>query len=133
MPTPDELRSSIAEARELLRTSIAATGDRWESTASDDWTPRKAAEHAIAAEVYFATEVCAACGYPGLDPWPASYPTAADALQGLADASAKADGRLKYVTETDLPHKHKTWGDVSGIMQYNATHLREHAAQIAGA
>ena len=72
MPTPDELRASIAEAREALRSSIAAAGDRWEVTADDDWTPRKTAEHAIAAEVYFATEVCAACGYPGLDPWPAS-------------------------------------------------------------
>jgi hypothetical protein len=131
MPTPGELRAAIAEGRELLRSSIAAAAARWDSGAGDGWSPRKTAEHAIASEVFFASQVCAACGYPGLDPWPAQYATSAEALQGLADAGAKADGRLKYVTETDLPMKHERMGTVTEIMELNASHLREHAGQIA--
>jgi hypothetical protein len=83
--------------------------------------------------VFFASQVCAACGYPGLDAWPADYESPSAALEGLEAAAAKADGRLKYVTETDLPMKHEQMGTVVDIMTLNANHLKEHAAQIAGA
>src|SRR6185312_1800227 len=84
MPSPDELRAHIAEGRAALKSAIQTSGDRWEQTIpGDDWSPRKAAEHAIGAEVYFASEVCSACGYPGLDPWTGSYATPADAIAGL--------------------------------------------------
>jgi hypothetical protein len=134
MPSPDELRAHIAEGRTALRSAIQTSGDRWEQTIpGDDWSPRKAAEHAIGAEVYFASEVCSACGYPGLDPWTGSYATPADAIAGLDQAAAAADGRLKYVSDTDLVKSHPQMGTVTDIMTIDARHLLEHAEQLRGA
>jgi hypothetical protein len=135
MPTPDELRAAIAEGRDELRAAIRDAAKRWESPVAaadgeERWTARQAAEHAIGAEVYFATQVCVACGYPGLEPASASYGSAEEALQGLQEVAARSDGRLKYVTDKDLVMTHEQWGDVTNLLSYNAIHLREHAAQI---
>ncbi len=133
MPTPDELRARIAAGRASLRSAIAAVAGRWDAAPAGEWSPRQIAEHAIPMEVAFASDVCAACGYPGLPPWEASYPSAADALANLDEAGAKADGRLKYVSDNDLTMKQADYGDVAGLMAHNADHLEEHAAQMRGA
>lgn len=132
MATPDELRTTITASRDELRQAIHAASARWNQPLPDDeWTPRQAAEHAIGSEVRFASEVCIACGYPGLDPWEANYVSANEALAGLEQAGAKADGRLKYVTDGDLLHVHEEWkASVADIMAYHARHLREHAEQL---
>ena len=133
MPSPDDLRAHIADGRSALRSAIETAGDRWDQAIpGDEWSPRKTAEHAIGAEVYFASEVCSACGYPGLDPWTGSYATAAEALAGLDQAAAAADGRLKYVSDTDLVKTHPGMGTVTDIMTIDARHLLEPAEQLRG-
>ena len=132
MATPDELRANLAAGRAALKEAISAAKDRWEtSMAGGEWAPRRAAEHAASTDVYYASEVCAACGYPGLDPWEASYADAEAALAGVDAAAAKADGRLKYVTDKDLEMVHQKYGPVSALMGMAAEHMREHAEQIA--
>jgi hypothetical protein len=133
MPSPDELRAALAAAREDFKSAVAEATARWDQAIGDEWSPRKAAEHVAGAEIYFATEVCKACGYPGLDTMSPSFATANDGLIGFAEATAKSDGRLKYVSEKDLLMPHERMGSVADVMLMNVTHLREHAAQIRGA
>jgi hypothetical protein len=96
----------------------------------DAWSPRQVAEHAIPSEIWWASEVCIACGYPGLEPIEGNYPTAEAALEAFEAASAKADGRLKYVSDTDLEKVHERMGPVSRVMELNIDHLDGHAKQI---
>jgi hypothetical protein len=91
------------------------------------------AEHAIGADLYFASEVCGACGYPGLELSRLSLATPAEAITAFAEAAAKSDGRLKYVSENDLTMQHKSMGSVADVMAIAASHLQEHAAQIRAA
>lgn len=135
MQTPDDLRAALAGARDDLRQALREADGHWDATvaSSDDgepWTARRTAEHAISAETYFTTQVCVACGYPGVDSARLSLASPQDALQALDDVAATCDGKLKYVTEKDLAMKHETWGDVANIMTVAAGHLHEHAAQI---
>ena len=138
MPTPDELRAAIAKGRADFKAAIEAAGDNWERKPSPgegeaSWSAREAAEHTIEAEVWFATEACQACGYPGIDAVKSSAPTAAAAVQAFDEVSAKADGRLKYITEKDLEMAHEQMKTVAGLLDYNAQHLQEHAAQMRAA
>ena len=135
MATPDELRTAIAEGRAVFRAAIAAAAANWErslppSGSEEAWSARQAAEHTIQAEVWFTSELCTACGYPGLDPIEPSYPSAAEAAKAFGEVSAKCDGRLKYVTEKDLAMPHGELGTVAEIMRYDAQHLLGHAAQM---
>jgi len=138
MPTPDELRTDIASARQDFHSALEGAGAAWETKpgaaeGEDAWSPRQVAEHAIGADLYFASEVCGACGYPGLELSRLSLPTAAEAVTAFTDASAKSDGRLKYVSENDLTAQHKSMGSVADLMAIAAGHLRDHAAQIRAA
>ena len=138
MPTPDELRAEIAKARSArsaFRSALEGASANWERQPSagdgeEAWSPRQAAEHTIGAEPWFTTQICESCGYPGLDPVEPSYATAADALKAFDEVSKNCDGRLKHVTNTDLAMKHERMETVAGVMQHNAMHLNEHAAQI---
>lgn len=134
MATPDELRAAIAESRTVFRAALESAGPAWEKQPAgegeDAWSPRQVAEHAVPAEVQLASMVCVACGYPGLDKPEGSYPTPAAAIEALEQAAAQSDGRLKYVTDTDIVKPDNFFKTVEGIMQYNASHLRDHAAQI---
>jgi hypothetical protein len=139
MPTPDELRAKIATARQDFQSALEGAGAGWETKPTGDaegedaWSPRQVAEHAIGADLYFASEVCGACGYPGLELSRLSLATPADAITAFAEASAKSDGRLKYVSENDLTMQHKSMGSVADVMAIAASHLQEHAAQIRAA
>lgn len=135
MATPDELRSATAEGRAVFRAAIEAAAANWErrpppSGSEEAWSALQAAEHTIQAEIWFASEVCKACGNPGLDPIEPSYASTAEAAQAFGEVSAKCDGRLKYVTEKDLAMPSGELGTVEEVMRYNAQHLREHAAQM---
>lgn len=140
MPTPDELRAAIEEGRDDLRAALRdASPDTWETKpqAGDGesaWSPREAAEHVIGAELFFATEVCKACGYPGVEMKRFALATPAEALQAFDEAAATAHGRLKHVSEADLAHKNERFNtDVAGLLGIQAHHLKEHAAQVRGA
>jgi antitoxin (DNA-binding transcriptional repressor) of toxin-antitoxin stability system len=136
MPTPDELRAELAAARrdfaDALRAVQAGTWERRPASGEgeDAWSAREAAEHCIAADVAYASAVCLACGYPGLERFEAMFATPGDALAGLEQASALADGRLKYVTDKDLEMQNQRGITVAQIMTHGATHFRDHAAQI---
>jgi hypothetical protein len=138
MPTPDELRADLAAARREFEDAVRAAGDAWERKPSsgegeDAWSPRQAAEHCIGADVAYATAVCVACGYPGLERWQGSYETPEAALEGFAQARALSEGRLKYVTDKDLLMKNERGYSVEQIMAASAQHFRDHAAQIRAA
>ena len=134
MPTPDELRAPIAAARAKLEEAIRSAADNWETTLpGDEWTARQAAEHVIPSEAFFATAVCTACGYPGIEFEQRQLASAEEALAALTAVCELSDGRLKHVTREDLEHKHERMGSVADILRFNAEHLEEHAAQIASA
>lgn len=139
MPTPDELRAAIAEGRQVLRAALeaASRGDWEKKPAAGEgegaWSAREVAQHVIPAEAYFATEICVACGYPGVEFTNRSYATPAEALAALDEVIEISNKKIKYVTETDLEKPHNAFGSVEGIMSYEAVHLAEHAAQIRAA
>lgn len=134
MPTPDELRAPIAAGRVKLEAAIRAAAPNWESQSpGDDWSPRTAAEHVIPAEAFFATAICKACGYPGVEMERGSYDSAEDALTALVAVSELSDGRLKYITQEDLENKDERMGSVADMLTMAAAHLEEHASQIESA
>jgi hypothetical protein len=134
MLTPDELRAPIAAGRVKLEAAIRAASENWNSSiGDDDWSPKAAAEHVIPAEAFFASAVCDACGYPGIEMERSSYESADAALTALAAVSELSEGRLKYITPEDLENKHERLGSVVDILQQNAHHLVEHAEQIEAA
>ncbi len=138
MATPDELRVDLAAARREFADALTAAVNQWDrKPASGEgeaaWSPRQAAEHCIPADVAYASAVCLACGYPGLNRLEASYAGAADATAGLAQVSALADGRLKYVTDKDLAMKNQRGNSVEDMIKANTAHFRDHAAQIRAA
>ena len=142
MPTADELRTSVAAARTVLRTAITASADNWETpkgTADDGeagWSPRQVAEHVIPSELMFANGICAACGYDGPEnPLSgASFASAADALAALDAVAAAADSKVNYVQDEELGKSAGGEGmaavPVAGLMVMDMWHLADHAAQM---
>lgn len=138
MATPDELRAAIKVGREMLAGAITAAADNWEKTPADGWSPRKTAEHVIAAEVFFATVVCNDCGYDGpTSPFEGEpqFASAAEAAAALEQAASASDSKIKYVTQEDLAHPDERMGmgNVEGVMKLDAWHLFDHAMQIHAA
>ena len=138
MATPDELRADLAAAKQEFEEALKAAGEGWErkpasGEGEDAWSPRQAAEHCIGADVGYATAVCLACGYPGLERWQGSYATPEEALAGFGEARALSEGRLKYVTEKDLAMQNQRGYSVEQMIAANAQHFRDHAAQIRAA
>jgi hypothetical protein len=139
MPTPDELRAEIAEGREILRAALeAAKNGDWERKPAAGegeaaWSAREVAQHVIPAEAFFATAICVACGYPGVEFSNRSYASPAEALAALDEVIEITNKKIKYVTDTDLLKPHDRFGSVEGLMKTSAGHLRDHAAQIRAA
>jgi hypothetical protein len=136
--TPDELRADLADARAAFAEAVRGAGEAWarapaSGDGEDAWSPRQAAEHCIAADVMYASAVCLACGYPGLDRIDASYASPDEAMAGLEKASALADGRLKYVTDKDLLMKNQRGYSVEDMIRASSKHFRDHAAQVLAA
>jgi hypothetical protein len=138
MATPDELRAAIAEGREILRAALeAAKAGDWERKPAGEgeaaWSAREVAQHVIPAEAFFATAICMACGYPGVEFTNRSYASPAEALTALDEVIEITNKKIKYVTDTDLEKAHDRFGNVEGLMKTSAGHLRDHAAQIRAA
>ena len=136
--TPDEVRAELAAARKEFAEALSGAGEYWErkpasGEGEEAWSPRQVAEHLMPSDVAYASAVCVACGYPGLDRLEASYASAADAAAGMEQAAALADGRLKYVSEKDLEMKNQRGYSVEQIILASASHFRDHAAQIRAA
>ncbi len=142
MPNADELRTSVAAARTVLRTAITASADNWETpkgTADDGeagWSPRQVAEHVIPSELMFANGICAACGYDGPENplSDTSFASAADALAALDAVAAAADSKVNYVQDEELGKSAGGEGmaavPVAGLMVMDMWHLADHAAQM---
>jgi predicted transglutaminase-like cysteine proteinase len=136
MPSPDELRAAIAEGREELRAALqSAHQETWQlrpmgGESEGAWSAREVAEHVIPAEAFFATAICKACGYPGVEFERREYHTPADALQALDEVIEVTNKKIKYVTDTDLEKTDERWGSVENLMKVSAGHLKDHAAQI---
>ncbi|HET9200322.1 MAG TPA: DinB family protein [Dehalococcoidia bacterium] len=139
MATRKELRAEIAEARAILHRAIVESAGSWETPGlgaegEEAWSARQALEHCVGAEVFFASAISEACGYPALELSRQSLATAADAAEQLSRASAKADGVLQYVTDEDLAKQVAEGQRLAGmsveqIMALAAHHARDHAQQ----
>src|SRR5260221_14779459 len=117
MATPDELRAAIAAARTDYVVALESARGRWDQPSGDPGrTNREVAEHASKGEIFLASEVCKACGYPGLDSIEPSYPTVADALAGFEEAAKKSEGRLKYGSDKDIEMRPERFGTAADVM-----------------
>ena len=139
MATRKELRAEIADARAMLQRAIVESAGNWETPGpgqegEEAWSARQAIEHCAGAEVFFASAISEACGYPPLELKRESFATAGDAAEHFSRAAAKADGILQHVTDEDLAKKvdeDKRLGGmtVEQIMALSAHHARDHANQ----
>lgn len=138
MASPRELRQAIVEGRAELQAAFHAGHDAWErkpagGEGEDAWSARQAAEHAVGAEVFFASNVSQACGAPKVDRPEYSCATPAEAAASLTRLSALADNVLRHVSQDDLAKSFETrlgLATVEAMMQTWAGHLHTHAAQI---
>lgn len=138
-PTPDELREAIARGRSALRQAIeVVSGAAWERAhppapgETESWSPRQAAEHAIAADVSFARRVARLAGFADVERYNPPLPTPQSALDAIAEAAAIADPIFAQVRTEHLPIESEFADHLAGVMQVAGGHLREHARQIAG-
>ncbi|MDZ7728742.1 MAG: DinB family protein [Dehalococcoidia bacterium] len=138
MATPDELRTQLESARAEFRKALEAAGSGWEQKPAggegeEAWSPRQVAEHAIGTETYFATSICKACGYPGVDPIETDFPTADVAVTAFDAAVEACNKKLKHVSAEDLAQSHDRLGSVENIFQMDISHMTDHAQQIRNA
>jgi hypothetical protein len=124
MSASDELREQILEARDAFRSALAAA----------PWSDAVAGVVAEAAkqELWYASAVCAACGYPGLEIPEYAFANAEAAQEGYEAAVAKAQGRIKYVQDPELEKPYEKTGDVAGLLREYAQTVRAEAAQLEG-
>lgn len=134
MASAEELRQQLAANRAAFRQVVSVLGGKWEQAPAEEWTPRRIAEHAIGAEVMFATRCFEAMQSKPSD-WerlPLETPEAA--LARLDQAAAVADRAYRYVEDRDLQKPGNPSGDypktVEGIMLNAVNHLAEHAATL---
>lgn len=134
MASAEELRQQLAANRAEFRQALGAVGGKWEQAPADEWTPRRVAEHAIGAEVMYATRCFEAMQSKPSD-WerlPLETPDAAAAR--LDAAAAVADRAYRYVEDHDLQKPGNPGGDypktVEGILLSAINHLAEHTATL---
>jgi uncharacterized damage-inducible protein DinB len=137
-----ELRAQITDARAKAHRALVEVGGGWEKPGAGTegeaaWSARQAVEHLAAAEVFFASVISVACGYPALDLERYSFETPAEAAEQYARATAKADSILQHVTDDDLAKDVKD-GRMQGmtveqLLALTASHTAEHAEQASAA
>ena len=131
MTTPDELRATLNEARDLIREAILGAEMGWRrSPAGEEWSAQQTAEHVIQLEAFFTTEICKACGYPGLESVAPDCASSTEAIDEFDAAVSRCNDKLKYLTQEDLAKTHERFGTVEELLGMNTTHLVEHAGQI---
>ena len=142
MATRDGLRAELDSARRELEAAIQAAVANWErqpehGEGEEAWSARQAAEHAVRAEVYYATTASKALGHDApANPFadaPPDFPDVDAALAAYGLAVEAADSALVQVGPDDLAIEHDRFGNVEGILTSHLEHVRNHANQIAGA
>lgn len=141
MPSADELRAEIAAGREALRTAIEGAAAQWDrSFEGEEWSPRKTAEHALSAELHFASEVATATGRDPLEREQFELDSPADAIEALTRVAAATTAVYAHVADSNLAaavpfmeNISRFSGDVAGAMDLAAYHYNDHARQIGTA
>ena len=96
------------------------------------WSPRRAAEHVIGADVAFAATVARAIGAEPPQRPALVLETPEAALRALSEAEQLAAPVLDTLESTHLELVTRYADNVEGVLRLAAGHLREHARQIAG-
>lgn len=138
MASAEELRAAITASQEALRQAIADAGAAWEqSPGGEEWSPRQAAEHALAAELHFASEMAKALSRGAPERREFSLASADAALAELADVGTATGHVFAQIGDGDLetavPFMENIPGmsdDVAGAMNLVAYHHNDHAGQI---
>lgn len=131
MATPAALRSEIAASREAFRAALGNIGDGWErASAGGEWSPRRAAEHAISAEYVYARWGASVLGRDGSGRPELALGSAEEALSAFAASSEIADAIWGAIEAEQLEQPAPPMDDVAAAMRLVASHLREHAEQI---
>lgn len=136
MASAAEMRQQLSANRAAFREALSAVGGKWEQAAPDDeWTPRRIAEHAIGAEVLFATRCFEAMQSKPSDWERKPLESLEAALTTLDAATAISDRAFRYVEDHDLlkagnPTSDTYAKNVGGILQNAIDHLAEHTATL---
>jgi hypothetical protein len=138
MASRKELRTKIAEARGKAHRAIVESALEWNTPGAGNegeeaWSPRQSLEHAAGAELFFASLISVACGYPPIELAEQSFLTPADAAEQYALITQKADSIIQYVSDEDLAktvEKGRMQGmSVEALLDLTASHSAEHAEQ----
>lgn len=135
MASADQIRAQIEEGRAALRAALeSADAARWEAAAGDEeWSARRAAEHAIGSERAIAGGVAnAMMGKPPERP-ELALSSPAEALAALEAAVADCNKVIRYVEDRDLEKRVGESSTIQASMELLATHARDHAGQITAA
>lgn len=135
MSSAEELRQKLVANRAAFRQALSAVGGKWEqATPDDEWTPRRIAEHAIGADVMFASRMFEAMQAKPTEFERLPLETVDAALARLEVAASIADRAYRYVEDHDLRKAGNPAGDypktVEGILLNAVDHLAEHAATL---
>jgi len=136
MTTAHELRNKLAEARELLRAVIRDNSDYWEMGESDNWGPRRIAEHVIDNENYFANAVASAMDARAVEPTLINAVTAELALEIFAQVEEDTNRVYGYIEDGDIKKPAQILlgqgfePTIGGAVDFAIWHLRDHVKQI---
>jgi len=139
---PNDLRGDLVEARADLQAAFHEAHQTWDRAPAagqgeEAWSPKQTAEHVIAIEVYFTSNIAVACGAAATETPAISCPSPADAAAALTRVSALCDRTLRHVSDGDLSKTYQNnRGEprtVSQALTTMASHAREHAQQIRDA
>lgn len=134
----EALVERLRRARHGLREAIELAAGGWERArrprAGEDevWTPRQVAEHAIGADVGYAAIIARTIGVAAPERVTPVLPSAAAALGACEQAGTLADAVLDALKGEQLILETELGVEVGDVLRAAASHLREHARQLAG-
>ena len=133
MASAEELREAIDAAQGALRRAIEGAGARWEqSPGGEEWSPRQVAEHAVGAELTFASAVAEVLGESPPEQKEFSLASANEALSALSEAIGVSGGVYGHVADSDLEKPAPFRENLAGVMALASSHCGEHARQLGG-
>ena len=133
MASAEELREAIEAGQGALRRAIEGAGARWDqSPGGEEWSPRQVAEHAVGAELMFASAVAEVLGESPPEREEFSFASANEALAALSEAVGVSSGVYGQVADSDLERPAPFREDLAGVMALASSHCGEHAQQIGG-
>lgn len=147
MPTADDRRQALAEARRKLRQALVAAAGKWETTDDEGWTPRWAAEHCIERDHGLSGIAAAAVREEPAareftrtgDPNEAtrlSFASSGDAVAALDSSGALIDGAIANASDADFDkpaelNAGSLPNTLDATIAHATWHLNDHAVQIA--